>query len=136
MRGADYARLGVDEQDHAAVGAGDAETKAGRRGDQRVATRPRFARERRRDRQRVGRVDLKRDRQTLGRDRQRSGHARAVLAHRLGFVVRADAAVERSVDARGDAAAAGEECVRDAGQLERRGAEGLGRRHAGFAGLG
>ena len=78
VRGADHARLRVGEQDHAAIGAGDAEAEAGRRGDQRVATRPRFARERRRDRQRVGRMDLIGDRQTLGRNLERRRHARAV----------------------------------------------------------
>ena len=35
------ARLRVGEQNHAAVGAGDAEAEAGRRGDQAVAARPR-----------------------------------------------------------------------------------------------
>ena len=43
VRGADHARSRVGEQDHAAIGAGDAEAEAGRRGDQRVATRPRVA---------------------------------------------------------------------------------------------
>ena len=52
------ARLGVREQDHAAVGAGDAESQARRRGDERVAARPRVGGQGARDRRDVGRMDL------------------------------------------------------------------------------
>ena len=40
MGGADHPRFRVGEQDHAAVGAGDAERKARRRGDEAIALRP------------------------------------------------------------------------------------------------
>ena len=102
--GADDARLRVGEQDHAAVGAGDAERQARRRGDDPVAARPRVRRPVLGDRDRVGRMDLIGHREALRRDAERGRHPRAVLRHRLGRVARADAAVERSVDAFGDAA--------------------------------
>ncbi len=44
MGGADHAGLGVREQDHAAIGAGDAERQPRRRGDDAVAARPRLRR--------------------------------------------------------------------------------------------
>ena len=85
--------------------------EARRRGDQRVATRPRLAREWRRNRQRVGRMDLIGDRPGASGATERRRHARAVGDDGVLFVARADAAVERSIDAVGDAAAAGEERV-------------------------
>jgi hypothetical protein len=51
--------------------------------------------------------------QMVGRDAERPRHARAVLGDSAGFVARSHASVERSVDARGDAAASGEESMRE-----------------------
>ena len=58
MRRADDARLGVGEQDHAAIGAGDAERQPRRRGDEPVAARARIGGPGRRDRRDIGRMDL------------------------------------------------------------------------------
>ena len=73
--------------------------------DDPVAARPRVRRPVLGDRDRVGGMDLIGHREALGRDAERGRHAGAVLGDRLRRVARADAAVERSVDALRDAAA-------------------------------
>ena len=84
MRRADDARLCVGEQDHAAVGAGDAERQARRRGHHCVAARPRVGRPVIGDRDRVGRMDLEGHREALGTNAERGGHPGAVLGDGLG----------------------------------------------------
>ena len=88
-----------------------------------VAARPRVGRPGRGDRDRVGRMDLVGNRQTLRRKAERRGHAGAVLGDRLGRVARADAAVERGVDACGDAAARVKNACATPGSVERRGGQ-------------
>ena len=119
MRRADDAGLGVGEQDHAAVGAGDAEREAGRRGHQPVAARPRLGRPGLRYGDHVGGVDLVGNGEKFGRDAERRRHARAISRDRLGRVARTDAAVQRGVHAFGRSAAAGEEGVAQSRRLER-----------------
>ncbi len=55
-------------------------------------------------------------REAIGTDAEGARRARPVLEDEALVVLRADAAIEARVDARGDAADAGEERVPDAGQ--------------------
>src|SRR5581483_6712261 len=92
----------------------DCESRHGRH--QRVGARRVLARPRRLGDDHVGRVDLIAGHKMSRRDAQRRRHAGAVLAHVLGRVVRAEAAVEALIDALRHAAYAGEEGVADVGQ--------------------
>ena len=130
---ADDPRALVREQDHAAIGAGDAERQAGGRGREGVAARAGVGRPGVRDCNGVGRMDLIGNGQPLGADADRGRDAGAVLRHRFRRVVRADAAVERGVDAHRHSAEPREEAMRDPGQPQRIGGEQWSAAHAGFA---
>ena len=99
MRRADHARFRVDEKRHAAIGAGDGEREprvpvtipsqrgrsAGAQGSLIVVT--------------SAECTWKGTIRRLGANAECARHARPVLGDRLGRVARADAAVERIIDA-------------------------------------
>ena len=133
MRGSDDARALVGKQDHAAISARHAQRQAWGRCDQRIAARARARRPELGDGDRVGRVNLERHGETLRRRSKRSRNPGAVFGHRLRRVARADAPVQRRIDALRDPAQAGEKAMRDIGNLQRFRGQELSRAHAGLA---
>ena len=136
MRGPDDPRLRVGEQDHAAIGPGDAERQPGRRGHDPVAARTRVGRPVFGDGDRVRGMDLVGHSQPVRRNAERRRHPGAVLGDRLGRVARAYAAVERGVHAHRHAARAGEEGVGYSRQGKRRGGDERGDAHPGLVAAG
>ncbi len=129
MRGADDAGLGVGEQQHAAIGAGDAEAEAPRARREAVAARARVLRPGSVDDERVARVDLIGNQQPLGVHAKPPRHAGSVLADKRGLVARADAAVKRSVNPGRNPAASGEKAMGEARQRQISRVERLKFRH-------
>ncbi len=125
VRGADDAGARVGEQQHAAVGAGDAQRERRRCRHQTVAARTLVLAPGPRDDARVARMDLIGDEQALGARSEMRRHARPILANARGLVARADAAVERVVHALRHAAAPRKKGVANVGQRE------IGRRKGG-----
>src|SRR6186713_1290245 len=115
MGAADHARIGVDEQHRPAIGGGDAERDAGRFRHQRIALRPRPARPWCFGDEHVRRMDLVQAEEMVRCDADMLGHAAAVLRDEGLIVVGAEPAIQRGIDAVGDAALAGEEGMAQAG---------------------
>ena len=105
---------------------GDAVTMPSQRG--RALGRPGLG-----DGDRVGGMDLIGHGEPVRRDAERRGHAGAVFGDGLGRVARADAAVERGVDAFRDPADAGEEAMRDSRKRSVAAVRNGTACHAGFA---
>jgi hypothetical protein len=115
VAGADDVGLGIGEEHRAAIRRGDAEREAGPRRHHAVGSGTRLARPGLLDHDRVRRVDLVHADERLGRQAQLHHHAPAVLGDARRVVGRAEAAVERGVDALRDPALTGEEGVAHAG---------------------
>ena len=133
MRRSDDACALIGEQDHAAVGARHAERQAGGSGHKRIAPGARAFRPQLGYGDRVGRVNLERHGETLRSRSERSRDPGAVLGHRLRRVTRADATVQRRVNALRDPAETGEKAMRDPGNPERFRSQELSRAHADLA---
>ena len=130
VRRADHLRLRVGEQHRSAIRGRDADRQCLLARHDGVGMRPRLVAPRLARLDHLGRMDLVAGQQPLRPDRERLRHARAVLVDVGAQVLRADAAVQRGIDAVRNAAVAGEEAVADAGQRGERGRlQGLGVRH-------
>ena len=129
VSGADHAGAGIGEQNHAAIGAGDAERETGRRSDDADAARPSLGRERPFQDGDIRRVDLIRHGEPIRRDAERERHADAIGRHAVGRIARANAAVQRGVDAPRHAAPAREERVRQPRRIQQRRSEMIRSRH-------
>ena len=112
MRGADHLGLGVGKQHRRAIGRHHAQRDAGTVGHQRVGPgRARRGPAVGADNQHVGRMELVHGQEIGLAQREMGGGAAAVLAHIVGLIARAVAAVERGVEAFAHAALAREEAM-------------------------
>src|SRR5580704_9408057 len=133
MRRSDDACALIGEKDHAAVSAGHAERQAGGGRHKRIAPGARAFRPQLGYGDRVGRVNLERHGQTLRRRSELCCDPGAILGHRLRRVTRADATIQRRVNALRDPPETGEKTMRNAGNPKRFRSQELSRAHADLA---
>ena len=118
MRGADHPRLGIGQEDRAAIGRGHANGEARRAGNDGVGARARVRLPGSLGDKDVGRVDLVGGEQTMRLDFERSRHARAIFGDIGRIIVRAKPAIEAGIEPGRYAALASEETVADAGKCK------------------